>query len=201
MGLKHSYSLLAPFYDLAVAGATRSLRKNSIEKLNTISSENDRILIPGIGTGLDIPYLASGRHYVGIDLTPAMLDKARKHKDHVDIELQVGNVMDLLYDDASFDFVVMHLIMAVVSDPGKALHEAQRVLKPGGHIIVLDKFLKRGQKAILRRLLNPLVRHVATQTSVIFEDHLERCTQLKIVSDEPVLAGGWFRRIHLVKSG
>lgn len=200
MGLKHSYSLLAPFYDLVVAGATRPLRKHSIEHLNELSSDNDNILISGIGTGLDIPYLAPNRHYHGIDLTPAMLEKAKRYKGTIEIDLQVGDVMNLPYRDNSFDFVVMHLIVAVVSDPTRALLEAQRVMKNNGHLIVLDKFLKQGQLALIRRLANPLIRHLATQTSVTFEHHLQQCHELKIVTDEPVLAGGWFRRIHLIKS-
>lgn len=200
MGLKHSYSLLAPFYNLVVAGATHSLRKNSLQQLNKLSSENDQILIAGIGTGLDIPFLPPGRKYVGVDLTPAMLAKARKHSHNTEIVLQVGDVMDLPYQDDSFDIVVMHLIVAVVNNPTKALQEAQRVLKKNGHLIILDKFLKPGQRAPIRRLFNPLIRHIATQTNVVFEEHLEKCTQLELVTDEPVLAGGWFRRIHLTKS-
>lgn len=200
MGLKHSYSLLAPFYDLAVASATRALRKNSIEQLNLLSSEDDQVLISGIGTGLDIPYLAPGRHYHGIDLTPAMLIKAKKASKNIELDLQLGDVMNLPYRDNSFDLVLMHLIVAVVSDPTRALLEAQRVLKPNGHLIVLDKFLKRGQLAIVRRSLNPLIRQIATQTSVVLEDHLQHCHQLQIKTDKPVLAGGWFRWIHLVKN-
>lgn len=200
MGLKHSYSLLAPFYNLVVAKATHSLRKKSLQQLNHLSSENDHVLIAGIGTGLDIPLLPPGRNYVGVDLTPAMLAKARKLSHNAEIVLQVGDVMDLPYPDNSFDVVVMHLIVAVVNNPTRALQEAQRVLKNNGHLIVLDKFLKPGQRAPVRRLFNPLIRHIATQTSVVFEEHLEKCTQLKLVTDEPVLAGGWFRRIHLTKT-
>ena len=201
MGLKHSYSLMAPFYDLVVASATHSLRKNSIQQLNSLSSEDDRILIAGIGTGLDIPHLPPGRKYVGIDLTPAMLAKARRLAHNIDIDLQIGDVMALPYRDDSFDVVLMHLIVAVVASPARALEEAQRVLKKQGHLIILDKFLKRGQRAPVRRLFNPLVRHIATQTNVVFEDQLEKCPKLQVISDEPVLAGGWFRRIHLIKSG
>lgn len=200
MGLKHSYSLMAPFYDLVVAGATHSLRKNSIQQLNSLSSEGERILIAGIGTGLDIPHLPPDRKYVGIDLTPAMLAKARRLSHNIDIDLQIGDVMALPYKEDSFDVVLMHLILAVVTNPARALEEAQRVLKKQGHLIILDKFLKRGQRAPMRRLFNPLVRHIATQTNVVFEDQLEKCPQLQVISDEPVLAGGWFRRIHLIKS-
>ena len=199
MGLKHSYSLLAPVYDLVVSKASLPLRKQSIEFLNNLTSENSSVLIAGIGTGLDIPFLAPLRHYYGIDLTPAMLNRAKRQIGNTDVHLQVGDVMKLPYPDNSFDAVVMHLIVAVVSDPTRALLEAQRVLKKNGHLIVLDKFLKPGQLALFRRLMNPVIRQIATQTNVTFEQHLQTCAQLSIVSDEPVLAGGWFRRIYLRK--
>jgi len=200
MGLRHSYSLLAPFYDLVVSRASLPVRKNSIDFLNSLTTENDSVLIAGIGTGLDIPFLAPQRNYFGIDLTPAMLNMAKKQISDTSINLQVGDVMQLPYKDDSFDAVVMHLIVAVVSDPTRALLEAQRVLKDKGHLIVLDKFLKPGQLALFRRLLNPIIRQIATQTNVTFEHHIQRCELLNVITDEPVLAGGWFRRIYLRKN-
>jgi ubiquinone/menaquinone biosynthesis C-methylase UbiE len=201
MGLKHSYSILAPFYDLAVAKATHPLRTNSIRQLNSLTAPGDSVLISGIGTGLDIPLLAPDRNYFGIDLTRAMLIKAKKHVRKTKVNLQVGDVMRLPYKNNSFDAVVMHLIVAVVGNPTLALQEAQRVLKENGHLIILDKFLKPGQLALVRRLINPIIRNLATQTSVTLEDHLHHCSKLKVVSDEPVLAGGWFRRVLLTKTG
>ncbi len=200
MGLKHSYSLLAPFYDLVIAKATHPLRSNSIQHLNKLTSPGDNILLAGVGTGLDIPLLAPDRNYFGIDLTRAMLNKAKKHIEGLNVNLQVGDVMALPFKDSSFDAVVMHLIVAVVGDPTQALLEVQRVLKENGHLIILDKFLKPGQLAPVRRLLNPVARQIATQTSVTLEEHLHHCPQLKLITDEPVLAGGWFRRIHLIKT-
>ena len=178
MGLKHSYSLLAPFYDLVVAKATHPLRSSSIQQLNNLTSPGDNILLAGIGTGLDIPLLAPGRTYFGLDLTRAMLVKATKHIKDLDVNLQVGDVTRLPYKDDGFDAVVMHLIVAVVGNPTQALLEAQRVLKENGHLIILDKFLKPGQLALVRRLLNPVVRQIATQTSVTLEEHLKSLNSL-----------------------
>ena len=93
----------------------------------------------------------------------------------------------------------MHLILAVVPDPGRALQEAERVLKTDGSIYILDKFLKPGEFAPVRKTLNLFLRHVATRTDVVFEDVLSTSTSLHVVTDTPALAGGWFRLIELNK--
>lgn len=200
MGLKHSYTFIAPFYDLVVEKATHSIRKTSLQQIQHLSQPDDRVLITGIGTGLDIPHLPPDRHYTGIDVTPSMLRKAERRRGSTNITLQLGDAMKLPFEDASFDLIVMHLILAVVPNPQLALLEAQRVVKPHGHILILDKFLRPGQLALMRRLANPVIKHIATQTTVVFEHLLEECAELRKVEDEPVLAGGWFRRILLQKT-
>jgi ubiquinone/menaquinone biosynthesis C-methylase UbiE len=107
--------------------------------------------------------------------------------------------MALQFADHEFDHVVLHLILAVVPQPEKCLSEAVRVLKPGGTILVFDKFLQPNQQAWLRRALNPLTRRFATRMDVIFEDVLKATPQLQVVSDVPMMAGGWFRGIVLKK--
>lgn len=199
MGLKHSYTVIAPIYDLIVAKATQSIRKTSLQQIERLSGPGDNILITGIGTGLDIPHLPFDRHYFGIDITQGMLKRAEQRKGNLKLTLKLGDAMQLPFGDNTFDLVVMHLILAVVPDPTQALQEAQRVVKNQGHIIILDKFLKPGQLALLRRLINPFIRHLATQTTVVFEQELAQCPDLTLVTDQPVLAGGWFRRIVLQK--
>lgn len=205
MSLRHSYTLLAPMYDFMVRRATHTLRKRSLDKLGDVTGQT--ILVAGIGSGLDIPLLPPGANYMGVDITPAMLRQARmlqaQHQE-LRMALQVGDVMALPYPAQSFDTVIMHLILAVVPHPERALAEAARVLKPGGHILILDKFLQRGQRAPLRRWLSPLLGRIATRTDVVFENVLAACQPpgqplLDVVSDTPALAQGWFRNILLQK--
>ena len=199
MGLKHTYTLFAPLYDTLIAGASEAIRAKNLKSLH--AEQDKEILLMGIGSGLDIPHLPAGHRYTGIDLTPAMLNRARiRANGRSDIELHEGDVMDLPYADNSFDIVVMHLILAVVPQPQLALSEAARVLRPGGRILVLDKFLRPGAWAPVRRTLNLFTRHVATRTDVVFEEVLQQCPQLTLQNDTPALARGWFRQLELTKS-
>ena len=198
MALKHSYTLFAPIYDKMVAGALDSIRQTSLKRLE--NTQHKTILINGIGSGLDIPYLPEA-HYIGSDITTAMLRLAHKKAEQhdTDIHLVCADSQLLPFKDNSFDAIVMHLILAVVPRPELALKEACRVLKPGGKIYMLDKFIRPGQLAIIRRVLNIFIRHIASRTDVVFEKTLEHCQELVCLSDKPALAGGWLRLIELEK--
>ncbi|MBI1174437.1 MAG: methyltransferase domain-containing protein [Sideroxydans sp.] len=197
MSLKTSYRFIAPFYDAFLERASASARQRSLDKL--VQQQGQRVLIGGAGTGLDFPFLPPQHDYVALDLTAAMLGRARKRIHGLRMELVQGDSMALPFADASFDTVVLHLITAVVPQPPRCLMEAARVLRPGGRILLFDKFLRRGQHAWLRRAASPLAGRLATRLDVVFEDVLERVPQLHKLSDVPALAGGWFRLIELQK--
>jgi len=199
MGLKHSYTLLAPLYDAVVKSATASMRKSSLQRLQM--TESQHVLINGIGTGLDLPYLPTHHQYTATDLTPAMLKYCQRRLADYELEMQLhtADVMQLPFTDNHFDIVQMNLILAVVPQPLLALQEAIRVLKPGGKIFIMDKFLKPGEVAPLRKAVNLLMRHIATRTDVVFEELLAECPQLELINDEPALLNGWFRLIDLEK--
>lgn len=199
MSLRTSYTLLAPVYDVFVGPALQRARANSLERLPRTGNAN--ILLNGIGTGLDLPLLPSTHCYTALDLTRAMLRKARSRAGQLNLQWTQGDSQQLPFRNGSFDHVLLHLILAIVPDTRAALREAARVLRTGGRLFVLDKFLRPGEPARLRRMLNPLVRHIATRTDVVFEDVLADATGLAVIADEPALAGGWFRMITLEKTG
>ncbi len=200
--LRWSYSLIAPFYDLAIARLLRKVRSSSLSSLQ--KDEAAEVLLSGIGTGLDLPLLPVLHHYTALDFNAAMLARARlrgakSHGKSLQVDWVLGDSMALPFPGMHFDHVVLHLILAVVPQPALCLSEAARVLKPGGTIILLDKFLRPNKFAPLRRALNPLTRRLATRLDVVFEEVLLEVPQLQLVSDAPLLAGGWFRGIVLQK--
>lgn len=198
MSLKHSYTLLAPFYDAFLTAATRGARKRSLAVLADDSARD--VLLLGVGTGLDLPHLPAQHRYVGLDLTAAMLVRARPRALGLRFAALRGDVQRLPFGDASFDVAVLHLILAVVPAPTLCLAEAVRVLKPGGALLVFDKFLRRGEGG-WKRALNPLTRHVATRLDVVFEDVLEAVGGITVTANEAALAAGWFRLIRIKKLG
>ena len=197
LSLKFTYSLIAPFYDGVIHRATAEIRARSLHHLPQEGRLN--ILINGIGTGLDLPCLQTAHNYTGIDLNAAMLSQAKDRINGWNVNLVQGNSLALPFADNCFDWAVLHLILAVVPQPEQCLKETARVLKPGGRVLILDKFLRPGEKAPLRRMLNPIARRIATRLDVVFEEVLAQVPAFKVESDEPVLANGWFRAIRLVK--
>ena len=196
--LQLSYSLIAPFYDLAIARLLTAARRKSLAHLPQHGSLD--VFINGIGTGLDLPLLPAAHRYVGLDLTGAMLKRARARRGPLALELVQGDSQHLPFRGSSFDVAILHLILAIVPDPVLALRETARVLKPGGRVLLLDKFLHANQNAPLRRALSPLAARIATRLDVVFEEVLAPVAELRLVQDEPALARGWFRHIELIKT-
>jgi phosphatidylethanolamine/phosphatidyl-N-methylethanolamine N-methyltransferase len=197
MSLRLSYTLLAPFYDLVAKPAFAKAREKNLRLLPRGSPCN--VLLSGVGTGLDLPYLPACHRYTGLDITHAMLERAMPRATDLNIGWIQGDSQALPFKDACFDHAVLHLILAVVPDPAKALQEAARTLKPGGTILIFDKFLRPGARAPLRRLLSPLAAGIATRTDVVFEEVLKKTPGLQVIGNEPALVGGWFRFIRLQK--
>jgi phosphatidylethanolamine/phosphatidyl-N-methylethanolamine N-methyltransferase len=195
--LRASYSLIAPLYDLVIERVMRTARTQSLRALPGNTAR--KVLLSGIGTGLDLPLLPALHHYTALDFNAAMLSRARLRGADLQVDWVLGDSMALPFAGDHFDHVVLHLITAVVPEPQSCLSEASRVLKPGGTIILFDKFLRPRQSAPLRRALNPLTRRLATRMDVVFEELLRDVPGLEIVSDVSLLAGGWIRGIVLRK--
>lgn len=203
MSLRQTYTLWAPIYDRMLSRATRQARIANLETLPDLA--NQVIGLMGVGSGLDLELLpnhAPPRCCIGLDVTRAMLDRARPRAANAPcpVALVEGDAMNTPFADGVFDTVILHLILAVVPHPAAALAEASRLVKPGGQILIFDKFLRPGQNAWFRRAVSPLMGQLATRTDVEFEPLLGAHPELTLTRDVPLLAGGWFRGITLHKN-
>lgn len=98
------------------------------------------VLEIAVGTGLNLPFYDAARSVVGIDLSPAMLEIARRRALEIgrDVGLREGDAHQLTFDDGSFDSVVCTFSLCNVPDPDRALSEMNRVLRDGGRLILVD---------------------------------------------------------------
>jgi len=98
------------------------------------------VLEVAIGTGRNLPHYPPGIRLTGIDLSPAMLELARRHAQQLDVEvdLRLADAQALEVPDASFDTVVCTLSLCAIPDERQAVAEMARVLRPGGRLLLLD---------------------------------------------------------------
>ena len=99
-----------------------------------------RVLDLACGPGLLASALASrARSLVGVDLTPAMLDRARERlAGAANVEVRLGEAESIPADDDAFDAVVTRLSVHHFREPARVLAEVRRVLAPGGALVLAD---------------------------------------------------------------
>jgi SAM-dependent methyltransferase len=120
-------------------------------------SAGARVLDVGCGSGLAL-VLAARRGAVpaGIDISPGLLGIARERLPEAD--LREGDMESLPFDDASFDAVLGVNSFQFAGDPGRALREAARVLRPDGRIVVsLFAAPERSQGTVVHQAMSALI--------------------------------------------
>ena len=100
---------------------------------------------------------------VGIDISPAMLDRAKKRRDRLDIavDLREMNVMEMDFANDSFDGITSTFLFCVldVEHQQPALEELNRVCRPGGTIHILEYALsEKPLQRFIMKLWAPWVR-------------------------------------------
>lgn len=131
------------------------------------------ILEIGVGKGENLPHYRRARHICAIEPNAKRAEAALRTAASVDVPVTIRTspAERLPFEPASFDHVVSSMVFCSVEDPVAALHEIQRVLKPGGMLHMVEHV--RPQNRLMRAIfhtITPLWKHVA------WNCHLDRPT-------------------------
>ncbi len=196
---KIRYTFFTPVYNL-IGNVFNKYRKLSIDQLEL--KPGDKVLIVGGGTGLELQYLPQTVSIMATDFTPSMVSRMKKalHEHQLQGEAKVMDGQHLEFDDATFDKVILHLILAVIPDTKACIQEVERVLKPRGKIVVYDKFIPNHSKpSLFRRIGNLFTNLLATDITRSLSEILIH-TNLKIIN---TLNGGFkgVFKIYVLEKG
>ena len=136
-----SYKRVSAFYDLTFGQVFKPGQRALIEKMDC--SDSDTVLEIGIGTGSSLRYYPKKTNVIGIDISPDMLNLAKKKIQKNDIPNKSISLMDgeaLSFSDNSFNKVVAMYVVSVTQNPEKLISEMKRVCKPNGDIYIVNHF-------------------------------------------------------------
>ncbi len=181
-----SYDHIARVYDLLDLpfehGRYRPLRRIMFQDLK------GDLLDAGVGTGRNFSYYSEGARVTGIDLSPTMLERARRRREKlgVKVDLHQMNVMQMDFSDASFDGIVATFLFCVLAAEHQlpALEELRRVCRPDGAIYILEyEFSQDPLRRFIMKLWEPWVRYAY---GAAFDRHTEQYLEaagLELVED------------------
>ena len=161
IGKQNIYDGIARFYDIFDLpfehARYRPLRRVLLDGLS------GTLLDAGVGTGCNFPFYPDGSKVTGIDLSPAMLDRARRRKDKLGtaVDLREMNVMEMDFADDSFDGIISTFLFCVLDAEHQqpALEELRRVCHPGGTIRILEYAISENPlQRFIMKLWAPWVR-------------------------------------------
>jgi demethylmenaquinone methyltransferase / 2-methoxy-6-polyprenyl-1,4-benzoquinol methylase len=152
-GVRRMFDRIAPVYDVMnrvmTAGLDQRWRRATVREA---VRPGDRVLDACCGTGdLAVAARRAGAgEVVGVDFSERMLERGRRKAP--EIEWVQADVLELPFEDASFDSVVVGFGVRNVEDLEAGLRELRRVLRSGGRLGILEITKPRGPLALFYKL-------------------------------------------------
>ena len=151
-GVRMMFDRIAPVYDVMnhvmTAGLDRRWRRLTAQA--TVRS-GDRVLDACCGTGdLALACERAGGRVVGLDFSERMLERARRKS--ATVEWVRGDLLELPFEDGSFDAATVGFGVRNVADLERSLRELRRVLRLGGRLGILEITSPRGPLKVFYRL-------------------------------------------------
>jgi ubiquinone/menaquinone biosynthesis C-methylase UbiE len=116
----------------------------------------DHVLDVACGPGLvACAFATRAKHVTGIDLTPAMIERAKQiqqERQLTNLTWRIGNVLPLPFPDASFSLVITRYTFHHFLDPKAVFAEMVRVCRPGGTVLVADIALPPEKRQAFNRM-------------------------------------------------
>jgi demethylmenaquinone methyltransferase/2-methoxy-6-polyprenyl-1,4-benzoquinol methylase len=151
-GVRSMFDRIAPVYDLMnrvmTMGLDQRWRRLTVRR---VVAPGNRVLDACCGTGdLAVAARKAGAEVVGLDFSAPMLERARR-KD-ASVEWIQGDLLELPFEDASFEAATVGFGVRNVADLDLALAELRRVLKPAGRVGILEITRPQGPLRLFYKL-------------------------------------------------
>jgi len=201
IGVAKAYDRWAPIYDLVFGAVFRQGRSVAIDAAERVGG---RILEVGVGTGISLPRYRRSSRITGVDLSDAMLDKARARVARLGLTnveaIEIGDAERLAYPDHAFDVVVAQYVVSAVPHPLRALDECARVCRPGGEIIITTRVsAEGGLRGTIERGLMPVTSRLGFRTEFpfsLYSDWVASRPDVTLLEARPIAPFGHFSLVR-----
>ena len=201
IGVAKAYDRWAPIYDLVFGAVFRQGRSVAIDAAERVGG---RILEVGVGTGISLPRYRRSSRITGVDLSDAMLDKARARVARLGLTnveaIEIGDAERLAYPDHAFDVVVAQYVVSAVPHPLRALDECARVCRPGGEIVITTRVsADGGLRGAIERGLMPVTSRLGFRTEFpfsLYSDWVASRPDVTLLEARPIAPFGHFSLVR-----